>query len=137
MLLVDSEDPVQSVSPWEHLLARDSWTRPNGAADEDCHLMVQCMEHWLVADRAALSEYFGQDFQSAQLPAEGRPIEDIRKTDLLRALANASKHCKTKESYSKSKHSFDLLERIDPNKVMTASPWACRLVVQLKLATTP
>ena len=45
MLLVDAERPVASSGPWGHLNAPpDSWVRPAGATDDQCHLMVQVME---------------------------------------------------------------------------------------------
>lgn len=64
LLLVDSEGPIQPGSnPWVHVRERDGWRRPRGADKEDCHLMVQCMESWFLADRAFLSSFFGQGFQ--------------------------------------------------------------------------
>jgi Domain of unknown function (DUF4276) len=58
VLLVDSEDPIDPVNesstsgfkPWSHLKQRDNWDKPTGATDLDCHLMVQCMEAWIVSD---------------------------------------------------------------------------------------
>ena len=45
LLLVDSEDPVApGAGPWQHLERRDRWEKPDDAADEHAHLMVQCME---------------------------------------------------------------------------------------------
>lgn len=59
ILLVDSEDPVTGADrsdanpsgAWRHLLRRDGWTRPSGAADDQAQLMVTTMETWLLADR--------------------------------------------------------------------------------------
>ena len=44
----------------------------------------------------------------------------------------ATRKCKTKEHYLKGKHSFVLLGRIDPSKVIAASPHAKRLLDALK-----
>ena len=50
VLLVDAESPVAAAGPWVHLKARDGWDNP-GMEDKHCHLMVQAMEAWLIADR--------------------------------------------------------------------------------------
>lgn len=143
MLLVDSEEPVQAPcqsednpeqwNPWLHLKNRKNnrVETPEDAKSADCHLMVQCMENWLLADRACLQEFFGQDFHANALPPESSPIESLGTERVRNALAKASKDCK-KGAYSKGKHSFELLARIDPEKVMRASPWARRFVTAVK-----
>ena len=68
MLLVDAETHVTAQGPWQHLKASDNWDRPAGASDDQCHLMVQAMESWFLADRQALEEYYGQGFQASALP---------------------------------------------------------------------
>ena len=134
MLLVDSEAPVTAGTPWAHLSARDTWATPVGATDSQCHLMVECMESWFLADRTTLQAFFGQGFKVAALPAVARPIESIPKAEVYQSLASATKVCKTKARYGKGEHSFDLLGRIEPAKVMVASPWADRFVSELKKA---
>lgn len=136
-LLVDSEALVQAdhnLKPWAHLNARDGWAMPAGANEAQCHLMVQCMESWFIADRATLQAFFGQDFRANALPSESRPIEEIAKPDVYRALDEATRDCETKGRYGKGEHSFALLGQIDPAKVMAASPWASRFVSDLKIA---
>ena len=39
---------------------------------------------------------------------------------------------KTGSPYEKSEHSFVILSRIDPEKVIAASPWAKRFIDELK-----
>ena len=130
VLLVDSEAAVASGdNSWEHLRKRDNWTQPSAAADDSAQLMVQCMEAWFVADRKSLSDYFGKDFKASALPA--RDVEAIAKGDLERTLKQATKSC-SKGSYNKGRHSFALLERLDPSKVMESSPHARRLIDALK-----
>ena len=69
VLLVDSEGPVATdVGPWRHLKDRDGWDKPAGATDDHVHLMVQCMEAWFLADRAALTRYFSDGFNENSLP---------------------------------------------------------------------
>lgn len=133
MLLVDSEGPVATASPWQHLGERDGdkWVKPDTAGDDHCHLMVQCMETWFLADRATLQKYFGQGFKETSLPSPDRTIETVGKTELYAALADATKSAQPKGRYNKGRHSFAILERLDPEKVTQASPWAARLVTAL------
>jgi hypothetical protein len=130
MLLVDSECAVTVASPWRHLSERpgDAWPRPEGAQEHDCHLMVQCMESWFLADRTVLAKFFGQGFNENALPSPDRPIEQVEKNELLDSLARATKTCKTKSSYGKGEHSFQILALIDPARVSGASFWAKRFL---------
>lgn len=129
VLLVDSEVPVK-FDTWKHLKAFGNWDRPTGAADEQVHLMVQCMEAWFLADREKLAAYFGNSFSQNALPARLN-IEHIAKRDVLKGLENATRSC-PKGKYDKGRHSFDLLAQIAPLKVATASRHANRLVNTLK-----
>lgn len=133
LLLVDSEAPVADGSPWDHLRNRagNGWARPAGASDDHCHLMVQCMEAWFLADRDALRDFYEQGFLENALPGN-TSVESVPKQDVLDSLQQATQHCKTKSPYSKGDHSFALLSRIDSLKVLQASPWAKRLVDTLK-----
>jgi len=143
MLLVDSEAAISSGcqngepenwSPWKHLKQRpgDGWDKPNEAQERDCHLMVQVMECWFLADRESLASFFGQGFKENQLPPTARAIEEISKDDVYRALANATAHCKTRAPYGKGEHSFKLLALVNPASVANASPWAERFITELK-----
>jgi hypothetical protein len=137
-LLIDSEDLVSSASPWEHLAARrgDCFTRPAGANDEHCHLMVVCMESWFLADVDALRRYFGQEFNAGALPSNPE-IEEILKQDVLGGLASATRQCGRGERYDKGRHSFRILCEIDPARVRRASPWADRFLTMLRQALLP
>jgi hypothetical protein len=134
MLLVDSEDPVTVSSPWMHLLQRpaDAWPTPQNATGDDCHLMVQCMESWFLADPDTLKTFFGQGYDANALPSSGNRVETIPKAVVHQALAKATKDCKTKRPYGKGEHSFALLGLVDPAKVTGASPWANRFVTFLQ-----
>ncbi len=133
VLLVDSEEPVVAGSgPWQHLKkTRDKWDQPSGATDDQVHLMVQCMEAWFLADKDCLAAYYGNDFNQNALPAR-EDIENIAKNDILNGLKNATRSRVPKGEYGKGQHSFDILARIDPDKVIAASPYAKRLVDTLK-----
>jgi hypothetical protein len=145
MLLVDSEAPVIAAAqpgdasdaknraqwlPWAHLQQRkgDGWEKPDGSEDLQCHLMVQCMESWLLADREVLTKFFGQGFKENVLPPPANPVELVAKKKIYDDFAAATRACKTKSSYGKGEHSFQLLGMIDPAKVQAASPWALRFV---------
>lgn len=126
MLLVDSEGPVMAAGPWQHLNARDGWSRPAGAMDAQCHLMGQAMESWFLADREAVRTYYGQGFQLNALPANPH-IEEIPKQDVDAGLQSATKDT-TKGRYNKGRDSFEILGRLDPAKVTNASPYAKRFI---------
>jgi hypothetical protein len=131
-LLVDSESPVNpgfKNIPWQHLRNRDGWEKPNGATDEQVHLMVECMENWFLSDPQALLIFFGQGFNPRSLPRNSN-IETISKSDVLRSLENASRQTQ-KGQYDKGAHSFKILEIIDSLKVVAASPSAERLINEL------
>lgn len=143
MLLVDSEEAVAAKNqngersdwlPWGHLSVRkgDQWSKPNGSADGDCHMMTQVMETWFLADRTALAQFFGNGFKVAKLPAAARSVETVSKGEVYQSLKDATSECKTKAQYGKGAHSFKILSNIDPDLVIKSSPWAARFIDALK-----
>ena len=129
-LLVDSEGPVASgYSAWQHLGARDGWTRPTGAGDGQAFLMVQVMETWFLADREALRSYFGAKFRENVLKT-WPDLEDVPKSTVFEALERATASCR--KPYSKGKVSFELLARVDPARVEAACPHARALLDELR-----
>jgi Domain of unknown function (DUF4276) len=133
LLLVDSEGPVgKGASVWDflHNRSEDGWTRPAAAEDQQAHLMVQCMEAWLIADKERVCAFYGDGFLKNSLPQ--RPeVELIPKLDLIRAIEHASAPTQ-KGQYHKIRHGFNLLEQIDAVKVGDASPHAAQLFSVLK-----
>lgn len=126
LLLVDAEGPVTTQNAWQHLKGSDSWDRPTNATDDQCHLMVQVMESWFLADDKTLESFFGVGFRRRAL--SGNPnIEDVPKEDVENRLKRASRDTGPGE-YKKGKHSFDVLAKLDPEKVRKASPHANRLI---------
>lgn len=127
LLLVDSEGPVgDGVGPWDHVRARrgDGWDKPDGATEEQLHLMVETMEAWLVADPDALEAHYGQGFRRDALPAR-KDVEAIPKPQLVGAIERATRDTKTKGRYEK-RHGFTLIGLVDPAKVRAAAPHAAR-----------
>lgn len=147
VLLVDSEtsvivpagtnDDLKTWKPWYHLKNRqaqdgqstDNWNIPQGGSDEDCHLMVELMESWFLADVDELKRYYGQGFNEHCLPNQ-QCIESISKNDVMTSLSRATKNTQ-KGTYNKGGHSFKILERIDPDKVTSQSQWAKRFITLL------
>jgi hypothetical protein len=137
ILLVDSEAPVVESSSWEHVRLRpgDGWACPQGASEDQIHLMVQAMEAWFHTDNDALLEYYGQAFRTAGL-SQRSDIESIPKVDLSAGLQRATKDCQ-KGEYSKGEHSFQILARIDPARVRASSPFVDRFLNVLDRTCTP
>ena len=133
LLLVDSESPVRPQNfgrPWAHLAESDNWQKPDGATDDDAHLMAQCMESWFVADPDALAAHFGDGFKPAKLP--GNPdVEEIAKTDVLAGLESATKKIRNGE-YEKTRDGFALIGKIDPSRVAKRAPHAERFFDALR-----
>lgn len=137
LLLVDSEGPVRSRwSAWQHMASPpDRWERPPNSRNEQAQMMVQCMESWFLGDVSALESYFGPGFRSATIP-QRNDIERVPKVDVFEQLESASRGSK-KRTYSKGRHSFDILARIDPEKVIRRSHFAKRLIDTLKSYLIP
>ena len=140
-LLVDSESPVhescrvdsddvESWLPWRHLAspAGGGWTKPKNVEEIHCHLMVQFMEYWFVADPDALEEYYDdtRGFRKNAL-SKASNIEDVDQDTLMDGLENATRGTK-KGPYDKGRDSHAILKLVDPDKIAARSPWVDRLL---------
>ena len=130
-LLVDAEESVREARPWQHLKVGDGWYRPDGAMDDQCHLMLEVMESWFLADREALGAFYGQRFRGTALP-KNQHVEQISKRDVLDGLVQATRGTR-KGPYDKGSHGFEILARLDPSKVRNASPYADRFLEALSV----
>ena len=92
--------------------------------------MVQIMESWFLADRETLADFYGSDFRSNAIPLWPE-IEEVPKEDVLSNLRRATSGT-GKGSYRKRRHGFEILRKLDPNKVMNASPHASHFVTSLR-----
>ncbi len=128
VLLVDSESPIAAETGDSardahervaHLGARDGWDL-SAAPAEHIHLMVQCMEAWIVADPDALAAYYGQGFARHVLPAR-QNLEDEPKQSVSDKLDRATRKTQ-KGEYKKIRHAKQILERIDATKVARRYP---------------
>jgi Domain of unknown function (DUF4276) len=127
VLLVDAEAPVNK-TPWQHLEDRDNWDKPD-VDDTQCHLMVQMMEAWFIADIDALNRFYGQGFKENAIPKNPN-VEKINKTEIESALKKATKET-SKGEYGKIQHGAKLLEQVSVAKVRAASSYCDRLFTSL------
>ncbi|NET59902.1 MAG: DUF4276 family protein [Symploca sp. SIO2E6] len=129
VLLVDSEGPVdKKQTPWQYLNSRDGWDSL-GTDDQHCHLMVQTMEAWFLADINALRQYYGQKLQESAVPKNPN-IEEIDKVRLESSLEAATRHT-SKGQYHKTRHASKLLELLKVDKVRKASRYCDRFFITL------
>ncbi|MBW2739435.1 MAG: DUF4276 family protein [Deltaproteobacteria bacterium] len=113
-MLIDSEDPLTGSDAWDHLKTRDGWDKPFGSEDDQVLFMTTCMETWIVADRDALTKHYGSELQISALP----PLVDLElrsRHDIQNELFRATRDCSN--AYKKGKRSFDVLEKLSPDKL--------------------
>lgn len=131
-LLIDSEGKVSKELISTEFLSQE-FKEFEGKQDlsDKCHLMVECMEAWFLADTEALGKYFNPGFDQNKLPKH-QSIESISKENLYKSLKECTKLTKTKGEYSKGQHSFKILALINPQLVSEASPWAKKFIDSMK-----
>ena len=126
-LLVDSEDPIsnritETEEFWRHVADRegDKWTKPDFANQNHLLFMTTCTETWIMADSEAIDKIFKRDVQHSALfsPAS---LETRGRAEVLKALEHATRNCKA--SYEKGRHSCDLIEALNPQKLEKLSHW--------------
>ncbi len=131
VLLVDAEGAVlKDVSSWQHLQRRDNWSKPATVANEQCHLMVQTFEAWLMADRETLAKFYGQGFNANSIPKHAN-VEEIPKENLESALKTATKDTQ-KGVYHKIQHAPLILAQLDGTKLRKKAPHADYLLAILE-----
>lgn len=128
ILLVDSDAPLGENETARNFLQNKfkKW-KLQKIADEQCHLMVQIMESWFLADKEKLAVFYGQKFNINAL-AKDVNVEKIPKTTVENGLANATKNTQ-KGLYHKVNHGGKILELIDSAKVRE-SAFHCRRLFQ-------
>ncbi|MBH8553759.1 DUF4276 family protein [Nostocaceae cyanobacterium CENA357] len=138
VLLIDAESPVFStVTPWEHLRNRiedHPWILDAvNFENEQCHLMVQTMKAWFIADIDALREFYSEEFREdgiLQAIARYRSVETISKATL-KVLLEAATRNTEKGKYHKTRHAPKLLALLNATRVREASPYCDRLFTTL------
>jgi hypothetical protein len=130
LLLVDSEGPIHpGHTVWQHLKAHDNWDPPPEVSDDQAFLMVEIMETWFLADRAALRDYFGPNLRENAFPT-WPALESVPKVTIQNVLQAATANCKTK--YAKGRVSFELLSKLNPADVEQRCSHAQRLLNRLR-----
>ena len=127
-LLVDAEGPVNT-SVKQHLTDRDGWDL-SSCDESQCHLMVELMESWFLADRDALKAYYGDGFRENRLPGNAQ-VEKIPKNSVETSLDGATEDTQ-KGTYHKARHGPELLEKISPEKVKDAAPHCQRFFDEVR-----
>jgi Domain of unknown function (DUF4276) len=124
VLLVDSEDAIAAETAnaqanaqarMQHLVNREPNWNFAGVDPKQVHLMVRCMEAWIVADPDAMADYYGQGFHANCLPNR-QNLEDEPKPDLYAKLKKATEKTQ-KGAYAKIKHASKLLALVDRSKI--------------------
>jgi len=138
ILLVDSESPVcETDTPWEHLRKRKEdqpWILDSVDLDKDCcHLMVQTMEAWFIADIDALREFYGEEFREEGIEREMQKyqsVEQVSKATLDVCMRAATRNA-SKGKYKKAIHAPEILKLLNVAKVRQASPNCDRIFTTL------
>lgn len=97
----------------------DGWELSDDIAAR-VHLMVQCMEAWIVADPDALGVIYKRNFRENRLPKRTN-LEEESKADIYAKLEGATEDTQ-KGKYEKIRHASQLLAFIDPEKVSQRCP---------------
>lgn len=113
ILLLDSEE-ADDGALFRRLQQQANWRVPSGLVitEQLVGWMVQLMESWFLADRAALRKYYGSDLHENSLPRNPK-VEEVPKEDVLDGLKRATKST-GKGAYHKGAHAMRLLELLDP-----------------------
>ncbi|MBU1023277.1 DUF4276 family protein [bacterium] len=137
ILLVDSEKPVSAGNTtWQHLKSSDNWDNC-GTSDDQCHLMVQATEAWIIADIQALKTFYGGKLEERHVANLGN-IGQISPKDLVTALKKATYKVPRKiGTYHKTKHTRELLSLLDVNLVRSKAPHCNLLFRVLEQQLTP
>jgi hypothetical protein len=117
VLLLDADHPVSN-SRLDHLKTHFKKSI-RGLDEKRCHLMVQVMEAWFLADIMTLKKYYTKDFNTKAFP-KAKNVETIDKDIVLNALKEATRHTQ-KGEYHKINHASALLASIRSSEARKAS----------------
>ena len=125
LLLVDAETPV--TRPIREHLADSSSSAHflRSVSEHQCHMMVQLMESWFLADPEWLAAFYGQGFAAGALPRT-QNVEQIAKETVFSSLKNATRNTR-KGEYHQTRHAPTILGRLDAAKVRARAPHCERL----------
>lgn len=135
-LLIDSEDLLpqdfsdSKIFITNRDLKENKLQFPESLATDKIHLMVCCMESWLLCDVVAMSNFYGKNFNGKKIDALPQNIETVHKSEIYSIINDATKNT-TAGKYDKGRHSFKLLGAIDSSKVVARSNRAKMLMDEL------
>ncbi len=126
--LIDSDNEVSEKDTPKSFLQKQeksrNWNFEN-VENEQCHLMVQIMESWFLADVETLKSFYGQNFKHSVIPRQPN-VEKIVKLDVESSLDKATNKT-SKGKYHKIKHGADLLSKIETAKIRVKAEHCNRL----------
>ncbi len=134
VLLVDSEGPIPAETDTkdeananarvQHLVNRDGWSF-RGVEPSHVHLMVQCMEAWILADLEQMGKFYKKNFRRNALPQLPN-MENEAKTSIYSKIVAATKDTQKGEysdaNNAKITHASKLLEMIRPEEISKRCP---------------
>jgi hypothetical protein len=132
VLLIDAEGPI-SRPPRDHLRQSEGWS-VQGISEDNCQLMVQIMEAWLISDLVALANFYGHQFNLNPIPKQ-EDVESVDKTDLINTLKKATQNTQ-KGEYHKIRHGPKILALVDRQKVRSRARHCDRLFSVLERRLT-
>ena len=120
----NTDDEANSKARVQHLVNRDGWNF-KGVEPSHVHLMVQCMEAWILADPEKMKEFYKKDFRENALPRLPN-LENEAKTSIYSKIAAATKDTQKGEysenNRAKITHASKLLEMIRPKEISVRCP---------------
>lgn len=122
IILIDSEKEIpydEKICKWDFLYKNEKWNKPKDATEDNLYFMAACMESWIVADEDALQSFYREGFK-AKLP-HATKLNTVAKDTILKSLKESTKECGKK--YDK-KDSFQILEKVDVNKIAKSNIYA-------------
>jgi hypothetical protein len=120
-----------------NILLRDSEGPQPAHSAERMFWMVESMESWFHADKAALKKFYGPKFRQGALK-QNPNVEQIAKRDLVDGLSAATRETDKGDYYrNKTTHGPKLLELINPDLVKKASEECDRIFTGITALLPP
>lgn len=135
ILLIDS-DVLGDNDPFKSVKSHDNWALSKKFKNDHIHFMKECMEAWFLADKQALTRYYGDKFNMKALPST-IDIELISKSEIMSGLYTATQKT-SKGEYHKTKHAPGILKMLSPKSLTDKAAQCKRLFKTLeKLSKEP
>lgn len=120
IILVDSETPIkEGQSKLDHLKSTN-YSVTEKITENNLFFMVVCMETWIVSDKNALKQYYGQFFKEEKIQSADLINRD--KENIMKMLESSIKDCK--ENKYKKSASFDILKKVDVQEIVKSNSYA-------------